>query len=175
MIYFIRHGQTDWNVRKLMQGQTDVPLNDTGRAQAQQMAQSLQGVTFDKVFCSPLCRALETCKAVVDENKIVVDQRLIERNFGEYEGQSLQLMLDKGFWNENGTQTFLHAENLSQVVARVYDFLDEITQKYPKQNVLVVAHGGIGMVVQSYFLGKPKDGDYFNYIVRNCQVLTFDN
>lgn len=175
MIYFIRHGQTDWNVRELMQGQTDIPLNDTGRYQAQQMAQSLQGITFDKVFCSPLCRAIETCKAVVDQSQIVVDHRLAERCFGEFEGESIYVMRARQFWNANANQTFERAESLFQVIDRVYEFLDEITHKYPRQNVLVVAHGGIGMVVQSYFLGKPADGDYLKYLVANCQVLKFEN
>lgn len=175
MIYFIRHGQTDWNALRLMQGQTDVPLNEEGRLQANKTAQSLQGVTFDKVFCSPLSRALETCKAVVGKAPITIDSRLIERNFGEYEGKSLQIMIENGFWKENGTQTFERGESLSQVIDRVYGFLDEITNNYRNKNVLLVAHGGIGMVVKSYFLGKPKDGDYFNYIVHNCEVLSFEN
>ncbi len=175
MIYFIRHGQTDWNYKKLMQGQTDIPLNEKGKSQALEMAKTLKGVAFDAVFCSPLSRALETCKAVIGESEIIVDERLIERNFGEYEGKSLQVMVDKGFWKETGLQTLRNGESLSDVISRVYCFLDEITKNYPAKNVLIVAHGGIGMVVQSYFLGKPEDGDYFNYIVRNCEVLTFRN
>ncbi len=175
MIYFIRHGQTDWNVQKLLQGQVDVPLNDTGRLQARQMAQTLQGVTFDKVFCSPLLRAIETCKAVVCEQQIVVDNRLIERNFGEFEGCSVSLMDTHHFWNVNANQTFQRAESLFQVIERVYQFLEEVCQKYPHKNLLIVAHGGVGMIVQSYFLGKPHDGEYLSYLVGNCQVVTFDN
>lgn len=158
-----------------MQGQTDIPLNAQGRIEAQKTAEALKDVTFDKVFCSPLSRALETCKAVVGKFPITIDARLIERNFGEYEGKSLQIMIDEGFWKETGTQTFNGGESLSRVISRVYSFLDEITEKYSEKNVLIVAHGGIGMVVKSYFLGKPEDGDYFNYIVRNCEVLTFPN
>lgn len=175
MIYFIRHGQTDWNLSRLMQGQTDIPLNEEGRREAQKTAEALKGVKFDKVFCSPLSRALETCKAVIGDAPITIDARLTERNFGEYEGKSLQIMIDEGFWKETGTQTIKGGESLSQVISRVYSFLDEITKKYSKKTVLIVAHGGVGMVLKSYFLGNPKDGDYFNYIVRNCEVLTFQN
>ena len=119
MIYFIRHGQTEWNVLGLMQGQTDIPLNDTGRAQAKQMAKSLQGVTFDKVFCSPLSRALETCQAVVDASQIIVDKRIAERYFGEFEGEPAMLMRSRKFWNTNANQTFDRAESLFDFVARV--------------------------------------------------------
>lgn len=175
MIYFIRHGQTNWNAQQLIQGQTNIPLNDVGIAQAQQMAQSLQGITFDKVFCSPLDRALQTCKAVVDADQITIDNRLIERDFGEFEGQSLQLMLTHGFWNANFPQNYDHAESLFDAINRVYSFLDEILQNYPHKNVLIVTHGGVGMIVQSYFHGKPQDGDYLTYLVKNCQVLTFEN
>ena len=175
MIYFIRHGQTDWNVLELMQGQTDIPLNDTGRAQAKQMAKTLEGITFDAVFCSPLSRAIETCKAVVDEKQITLDSRLAERCFGEFEGESIYVMRARQFWNTNGQQDFERAESLQQFVDRVYQFLDEITQKYQGKNILLAAHGGVGMVVQSYFLGKPADGNYLNYLVANCQVLTFAN
>ncbi|MBQ2914954.1 MAG: histidine phosphatase family protein [Clostridia bacterium] len=174
MIYFIRHGQTEWNVLGLMQGQTDIPLNDTGRAQAKQMAKSLQGITFDKVFCSPLSRALETCQAVVDASQIVTDKRIAERYFGEFEGESAMLMRSRKFWNTNANQTFDRAESLFDFVARVYDFLDYVVQNCKGQNVLIVAHGGVGMVVQSYFLGEPTDGEYLTYLVDNCQVLKFN-
>ena len=174
MIYFIRHGQTEWNVLGLMQGQTDIPLNDTGRAQAKQMAKSLQGITFDKVFCSPLSRAIETCQAVVDASQIVTDKRIAERYFGEFEGESAMLMRSRKFWNTNVNQTFERAESLFDFIARVYDFLDYVVQNCKGQNVLIVAHGGVGMVVQSYFLGKPTDGEYLTYLVDNCQVLKFN-
>ena len=175
MIYFIRHGQTDWNVRELMQGQTDIPLNDTGRAQAKQMAKTLEGITFDAVFCSPLSRAIETCKAVVDESQIALDKRLAERCFGEFEGESIYVMRARQFWNATVEQKFDRAESLQDFIARVHAFLEEITQKYAGKNVLLVAHGGVGMAVQSYFLGAPQDGNYLNYLVANCQVLTFNN
>ena len=175
MIYFIRHGQTDWNVAELMQGQTDIPLNETGLKQAEQMAQSLQGVTFDAVFCSPLTRAQQTCQAVVDASQIVIDNRLAERYFGEFEGHSIYVMRQRQFWNSNANQTFERAESLHDFIARVYGFLDEVTQNHKGKNVLIVAHGGVGMVLQSYFLGKPADGDYLKYLVANCQVLQFAN
>lgn len=175
MIYFIRHGQTDWNLKKLMQGQTDVPLNDTGRNQAKVIAKSLQNISFDKVFCSPLTRAKETCLQIVDENKITVDDRLIERNFGSYEGKSFELMITDKLWNVNEDDKTAGGESLTAVIKRVYEFLDEITKNYPKKEILIVSHGGIGMVVRSYFLGKPDNGDYLKYLFGNCEIITFKN
>ncbi len=174
MIYFVRHGQTDWNLQQKLQGRADIPLNENGIAQAQQIAKQLCDVKFHKVFCSPLKRALQTCQTITN-CPIVADDRLIEREFGEFEGLTLERFDNCKFWNSSLNQQFDRAESVFQVIERVYDFLNEVTTKYSGQNVLVVCHGGVGMVFQSYFLGKPADGNYYKYLVGNCQVLTFPN
>ena len=64
MIYVTRHGQTDLNAKKLMQGRSDIPLNDTGRAQARAAREKLGNIKFDAVYSSPLCRAVETASII---------------------------------------------------------------------------------------------------------------
>ena len=88
-LYLIRHGQTDWNVRAMLQGRTDIPLNDTGRQQAMEARQRLAGVHFDAVYSSPLQRAMDTASLVTGwpKERISPDRRLIEIAFGPYEGK----------------------------------------------------------------------------------------
>ena len=88
MIYFVRHGQTDWNKELKIQGQQDVELNEEGMAEAKKLSEKLSGVRFDVAFSSPLKRALKTAEAVYD-GKIISDERLAERGFGSLEGKSL--------------------------------------------------------------------------------------
>ena len=90
-IYVIRHGETDYNVRRLFQGQINTDLNDTGRAQARAAAEKIRamGLTFDRVYSSPLQRAVETVEIITgkDSSEIQTDDRLLEMNFGALEGQ----------------------------------------------------------------------------------------
>ena len=88
-LYLIRHGQTDWNLRAMLQGRTDIPLNETGRRQAMEAGERLAGVHFDAVYSSPLQRAMDTAKLVSGwrEEKICPDERLTEIAFGPYEGK----------------------------------------------------------------------------------------
>ncbi len=79
MIYIVRHGQTDWNVKGIYQGRIDIPLNETGREQARKTKKELEGIKFDKVFSSPLKRALETAQ-IICNNEIITDKRIIERS-----------------------------------------------------------------------------------------------
>ena len=76
MIYVVRHGQTDWNLEGRFQGRIDIPLNEKGKSQAKKTKEKLEGIKFDKVFSSPLKRALETAKNITDET-IDIDDRII--------------------------------------------------------------------------------------------------
>ena len=95
MIYFVRHGATNWNENKnelgikdpKCQGRVDIPLNEKGFQQAIAAKENLKNIKFDRILCSPLTRALQTCQIICGLNaNIEIDNRLIEREFGEFEG-----------------------------------------------------------------------------------------
>ena len=92
-LYLVRHGQTDWNKEKRLQGQEDIPLNDFGRHLAKETGIGLRNVRFDLCFSSDLKRALETANLILDEGSskvpIIMDKRLKEIAFGEWEGKSV--------------------------------------------------------------------------------------
>lgn len=91
VFYVLRHGQTDWNVQARLQGSTDIPLNETGRRQARVAAELLGGLGITRIVTSPLSRALETARIVGEPLGLEpdTDARLIERNFGLFEGLTI--------------------------------------------------------------------------------------
>ena len=89
MIYIIRHGKTERNQANVLQGRSDYPLNDEGIRQAEAAADRLRNIRFDHVFSSPLTRAVQTAKIVVPDLEPVIDERLIEMDYGPYEGTDL--------------------------------------------------------------------------------------
>lgn len=181
MIYFLRHGATDWNENlneqgvkdPKCQGRVDIPLNEKGIKQAYAAKEYLKDIKFDKVLCSPLTRAIQTCLIVCGDNvNIEIDNRLIEREFGEFEGVPRSQFNFKAFNNIN-TQNFQYAETLQQVEARVFSLLDELS-KEPEQNILIVSHGGLGCVFTSYFKGNPPKGDYSLYELPHGKPTIFN-
>ena len=89
MLYIIRHGQTELNTRQVLQGRSDSPLNETGIEQARKAAKRLRGIDFSHVYTSPLKRAVQTAAIVVPGIRPVADERLIEMDYGPYEGADL--------------------------------------------------------------------------------------
>ncbi len=182
MIYFVRHGSTDWNEHRngggikdpKCQGRVDLPLNNTGIEQAKQTAESIKGKKFKKVFCSPLLRARQTCDIIYKgNNPIIIDERIIERDFGEFEGLTRSEFDFLGFWNINSKQKFKLAESIKEVEKRVFNFLDELKQ-HPNDDILIVSHGGVGCILMSYFKGIPNDGNYLSFEIPNGKPITFD-
>lgn len=182
MIYFVRHGSTNWNDNvnsegkkdPKCQGRADIPLNENGIKEAQAVAESLKTINFDKVFCSPLTRTKQTCEIICkDKSKIQIEPRLIERDFGEFEGLTRHEFDFFDFCDFFSTTKYKKAESLSDVRDRVFPFIEELKQ-YKNQNILVVSHGGVGCIFVSYFKGLPTDGDYSRFEIPHGKAICFD-
>ena len=147
--YVLRHGQTDWNVQMRLQGSTDIPLNETGRAQAHVAAKILAGEGVTQIIASPLSRALETAQIVGAAAGIepVIDNRLIERNFGQFEGMTIDEVHQhredmRDYMNPQADVDGKHypwdAEPLPEVIDRVYACINEYRET---GKCLFVFHG----------------------------------
>ncbi|CAD5997901.1 histidine phosphatase family protein [Agreia sp. COWG] len=138
----VRHGETDWNLSRRIQGSTDIPLNDTGRAQAAHVAAQLAGETWHGIVTSPLSRARETARIIARVwgfPEPEVDDALVERAYGEAEGFEAQELAERF----PGMQGVPSLETRSDVTRRVLPALERIARSHPDQRVLVVAHGGV--------------------------------
>ncbi|WP_165001035.1 MULTISPECIES: histidine phosphatase family protein [Micrococcaceae] len=137
----VRHGQTDWNKAGKMQGSSDIPLNDTGRAQAHEAGQYLadQGEFWNYLGASPLSRAQETARIIgqhVGLSNIETVPGVIERAYGDAEGQVLS------FEDSRHPQDLYHGvEPEAEVYRRGVEAFKQLILQHPGQNLLVVSHG----------------------------------
>lgn len=176
MIYVVRHGQTEMNNRKALQGRSNTPLNDVGRAQAASLARVFaeRGVAFDHVFSSPLSRAVETARIASASDAIKVDTRLIEMDYGPYEGCDLTSPPPEviEFFSD-----FVHnpapagMEQLSSVVSRTGAFIEGIRDL--PGNTLISTHA-IAMKGILEYLTPASQGSYWSKYVGNCAVYAVE-
>ena len=173
-IYVTRHGETEWNVLNKVCGLTDVDLTEKGISQANALADKIQSLQIDVIISSPLKRAYETGRIVSDRCGVLIltDDRLIEQNYGIYEGVDRK---DPDFLanKRNFAYRYPGGESMMQLAYRVYGLLDEIREKYSGKNVLIVAHGGICRVINTYFKDMTND-EYFHHALPNCELMEFD-
>ena len=177
MIYVTRHGQTDWNVQKRVMGRCDEPLNNNGINQAIETKNNLLNKDIDMIICSPLLRAKQTAN-IINEGRnisIVYDDRIIERDFGEFEGMQTSDFDFNGYWNYYTNEQYQKAENIQLFFERVYSCLDYIIKNYSDKNVLIVAHGGVSIPVACYFNENIPTGSLVEagLVLGNCQVLSY--
>ncbi len=164
-ILLVRHGETDWNVERRVQGHTDRPLNETGEAQARALADELRGERLDAVYASNLSRARETARAVADPLGLAVEElpALREKHFGTWEGLLDTEIRERFPESQNGP--WGDAEVMAEVSERVLDALRTIAENHPDGRVLVVSHGGpLRAVLRSIDAGGDLP-------IGNCQVL----
>lgn len=142
IVGLLRHGQTDWNIDFRLQGTTDIPLNETGLAQARAVAQHISPVDWDAVVSSPLSRARDTAQIVSELAKLPaasVEPLLLERAFGIGEG----LTYDE--WREKFRDLAVipGGESLVELADRCWQLLDALLQKHRGNRVLTVSHGAL--------------------------------
>jgi probable phosphoglycerate mutase len=173
----VRHGQTDWNLAKRIQGSTDIPLNETGRADARTAAERLASDTHHAVHTSPLLRAKETAEIIAERlgleiAGVVPDIR--EREFGEGEGMLVPDYIETyGDWHAEVPG----AESLNAVGERAIAALHAIAREARRrstpraESVIVVAHGGVIRAVIDHVSGGtlPRDGQ----VLRNGSAHRF--
>lgn len=175
MVYITRHGQTDWNILHKVQGKADIELNEVGKDQAIETGRKLLNEKIDLIICSPLIRARETAKLINNGRNIpiIYDEKISERNFGELEGKRQEDFDFKGFWSYKRNIKYDKAENIRDFFNRIYSFLDEIIEKYPNKNILLVTHGGVSIPVNCYFNGIPDDDNLLALVLSNCEYLKY--
>lgn len=174
-ITIVRHGQTNYNLERKLQGITDNLLNATGEQQAWDTKQRLESESIDFIICSPLIRAKQTADIINKGRNVPIqyDERLIERNFGEYEGTYIKDYNVDEFWSYQQNRKYQKAENIKDFLTRVYAFLEEIQNKYQDKNILLVAHAGISVAVECYFKGIPKDDKLVEIRLKNCEYRKY--
>lgn len=171
-IYFVRHGQTDYNLIGRLQGHTDQPLNGTGVGQAEALAEKLRavGLTFDRVISSPLIRARRTAEIVSgrDGSGIEIDERIIEKDLGPWEGVLQEDMPKEARaflrdpWGKDET---FGMEHIDHVVARVSDFADWL-KTADGESILVASHGGALRVLFGVLVAPDK----WEPVLENCAL-----
>jgi broad specificity phosphatase PhoE len=154
-LLLVRHGETDWNADGRLQGQTDRPLSDFGRRQAQQLAEELRGEELEAVYSSDLARARETAEIVGERLglPVVFDPDLREKDWGTWEGLTT---VERDRVEFVGESTEAHQERTLRALRR-------ISERHPgAERVLVVTHGGSMRRVQTAALGMALP------VVENC-------
>lgn len=173
-LYIARHGETGWNTLNKVSGRTDVPLTERGLEQARLLAKNAVCMGIDLIIASPLLRARQTAQAVSDAigAPILIDERLIELDFGIYEGAPRS---DPGFQYTRAQfpTRYPGGESAFQLCHRVYSCLEDVKRKYDGKTVLLVCHGGVCRMVRSYFMDLTNE-EYSSYFADNAELVEYE-
>lgn len=165
--FLVRHGETEWNRIRRIQGSSDIPLNDTGRRQAKQVGDILANHRFDLIVSSPLSRAMET--ALIISKRLGMPaplplSSLTERHYGDAEGKTGE-ELDRLF---PGDTPVPGREERDEVQRRVIHALKDLAIRHPHADIVAVCHGGVIRSVVEY----AAPGQYREPIT-NCSIHSF--
>ena len=170
-LYLIRHGETDWNRQHRFQGSNDIPLNENGLAVARATAQGMAevGLTFDRIYSSPLARAYETARIICPDQTIEIDDRLREVSFGDLEGEVYADVKTLPMPAPGG-------EDIPQLQSRVLACLEGIVADPANvgKRILVSAHGGVIRSIMMHLKNLPREEFWAGGVSKNCGVTILD-
>lgn len=173
-VYFVRHGQTVWNVENKICGATDIELTQKGHEQGYETGRIIleQGIKADALLYSPLVRAKETAMHISEVTGIpaIEEPRLKEQNFGKYEstarnGEEFREAKKNFICSYEGGESMLH------LAQRIYNLLDDV--KASDKTYILVAHNGIARMVQSYFYDMTNE-EFASFGIDNCAIIKYE-
>ena len=177
-IILIRHGETEWNSQKRMQGHSNSDLSLVGQAQIQALGQWLKNVPFDLIYSSDSPRAKQTAEAITQfsGHELQFDQRLREKNLGVFEGLTSEEARERHpevfrlFKTAGSKYVIDEGESTQQLQDRALEIVNEIRIKHPEERVLLVTHGGFIRVVMKHSLGLSLETPT-RFLIRNTGVF----
>lgn len=174
-LFYVRHGQTVWNVEDKICGSTDSPLTEYGRQQAREAGEKIiaEKILADEILYSPLSRARDTALIISEITGIPAreDARLFEQNFGKWEGTSPRNSAAFSADKKKFIYGYEGGETMLKLCHRVYGLLDEIVNQNDRV-YLLVAHNGISRVVHSYFNDMTNE-EYASFGIKNCEIKEY--
>lgn len=155
-LYFVRHGETEWNVEHRLQGRLNSNLTEKGIRDAQLLGKRLEDTDFDAAHVSPSKRAMETAKLIIGERRLPFkqDKRLMEINLGNWEGRTMEeieAMDPVGYdlYHNHPSQFKGTGESFADVKARIEAVLKDLENTYQSGRILIVTHGMVVKVLQT--------------------------
>lgn len=182
-LYIVRHGETNWNKERRVQGHTDIPLNDYGRHLAEETARGMKNIRIDMAYTSPLSRARETAQIILGDRDVPLydEDRIKELSFGSYEG-----LCCSGENREPGSDEFNKfftdtanyvspedGETVAELFKRTGDFLKEICTRedLKEKHILVSTHGAAMTALLNHIKGNMSAADFWrDEVPPNCSV-----
>ena len=173
-VTLVRHGETEWSASGQHTGRTDIPLTKEGERKAQRLQERLKGITFDRVFTSPLQRARRTCELAGFGNAAKLDPDLLEWNYGDYEGRkSSEILADRPGWQlfrdgcPNGEQPADVGARADRVIARL---------RATDDRAIAFSSGHILRVLTARWLGlAPSEGRLFMLGTASISTLGYEH
>ena len=172
-IYLVRHCSTQYSEEKIYCGSTDAPLSACGEAEAEHLAKISDHYNFDFILSSPLLRARVTANALARSRNIPIfyDDRLRERDFGDFEGTSCARADGRRF-RYSFALKYPNGESNLEVAARIYSLLDELRTR-DAENILLVSHGSACRIIRSYFV-EMTDEEFYAYSQPNGSIVEYE-
>lgn len=181
-IYIVRHGETIWNEKRLLQGSVDIELNESGRKLAGITGEKLEEISFDKIYSSPLIRAYETANLIRGHRNIPIirDDRLRELSFGINEGKdSMKIREDENnpFHNFFSRPELYVApeggETLDHICERAKEFLEQVIEPQADalERVMIVAHGALNKALMCHIMNHGISEYWSGGLQTNCSVV----
>jgi probable phosphoglycerate mutase len=179
-ICIIRHGETNWNVEKRIQGHTDIPLNETGRAQALAMAFNAAHHRFHAIYSSDLVRAQETARVLAqrEDHEVKLLPQLRERHYGIFqgitaaEGAQRHPAAHACYLARDPDYDFEHGESLRAFAERVATGIDWLVRHHSGQTIAAVSHSGVLDIVYRRATGRPLTTPR-DFKIPNCALNWF--
>ena len=174
IVYLARHGETAWSLSGQHTGLTDLPLTERGERNARRLTESLKGISFAKVFSSPLQRARRTCELAGFGDRAEIDRDLLEWNYGEYEGRrTADIHKERPDWQlfSDGCPGGESPQEVGARADRVIKRMREIPS-----NVLIFSSGHFLRVLTARWLGlEPLGGEYFLLSTASLSALGYEH
>lgn len=174
-LYIVRHGKTDWNIMGLLQGQTNIELNEEGINDARKLSKEINLNEIDLCISSSLKRAKQTAEILTNNKiKIIYDDMIVERGFGDYEGKKINYDLIENQWNYKLNDSSNNIESIEACLIRAKKFLDKIKKEYSNKTILIVSHGSFIKCLHYNIIGYNENTDFLDFFPKNTTIYEYD-